>query len=176
YVSYRIDASAVATENLASVSPDIATCSDCLRELFDAANRRYRYPYNNCANCSPRFTIIENIAYDRVRTTMHAFQMCGECKAEYENPLDRRFHAEPIACAECGPKVYLTDARRCEIGTAGEDAIAYTRRLLLQRLIVAVKGVGGFHLACNAVDAEAVGRLRLRKYREDKPFAMMARS
>src|SRR5437868_3071485 len=103
YDSFRIVASAVATENRASVSPDIATCSDCLRELFDAANRRYRYPFINCANCGPRFTIIENIPYDRVRTTMHAFQMCRECKAEYENPLDRRVHAEPIACAECGP-------------------------------------------------------------------------
>jgi hydrogenase maturation protein HypF len=176
YDSFRIVASSANIDKRASVSPDIATCSDCLRELFDTANRRYRYPFINCANCGPRFTIIENIPYDRVRTTMHQFRMCDGCKAEYENPLDRRFHAEPIACAECGPTLYLTDERRCQIETGGEDAIGFTRQLLLEGRIVAVKGIGGFHLACNAVDAQAVRRLRRRKYREDKPFAMMARS
>lgn len=176
YESFRIVASAAAMEKRASVSPDIATCADCLRELFDAADRRYRFPFINCTNCGPRFTIIENLPYDRVRTTMHPFQMCDECRAEYENPLDRRFHAEPIACGQCGPSLYLTDANGDEVETAGVDPIGCTKRLLLQGKIVAVKGIGGFHLACNAFDGETVRRLRARKFREDKPFAMMARS
>ncbi|HEX2270792.1 MAG TPA: carbamoyltransferase HypF, partial [Pyrinomonadaceae bacterium] len=176
YDSFRIVPSTAAAEKRASVSPDIATCADCLRELFDSADRRYRFPFINCTNCGPRYTIIENIPYDRVRTTMHPFQMCDECKAEYENPLDRRFHAEPIACARCGPTLYLTDADGCEVNTAGVDAIECTKRLLLQGRIVAVKGIGGFHLACNALDHEAVRRLRAGKFREDKPFAMMAGS
>lgn len=176
YESFRIAASTVATEKRASVSPDFATCGDCLRELFNPADRRYRFPFINCTNCGPRFTIIENIPYDRARTTMRQFQMCDECRAEYENPLNRRFHAEPIACTECGPTLYLTDANGCEMKTADEDVFKHTKRLLLQSQLVAVKGIGGFHLACNAMDREAVARLRARKFREDKPFAMMARS
>ena len=120
YDSFRIVASSANIDNRVSVSPDIATCSDCLRELLDTADRRYRYPFINCTNCGPRFTIIENIPYDRVRTTMHPFQMCDGCKAEYENPLDRRFHAEPIACAECGPTLYLTDARGARLRPAAK--------------------------------------------------------
>ncbi|MGH9901291.1 MAG: carbamoyltransferase HypF, partial [Pyrinomonadaceae bacterium] len=146
---------------------------------FDPRDRRHRYPFINCTNCGPRFTIIEAVPYDRARTTMRDFEMCAACRAEYENPLDRRFHAEPTACAACGPRLTLTDANGQAVGldsANGEDIISRARSLLSGGKIIAVKGVGGFHLACEALDAEAVARLRRRKYREDKPFALMARS
>jgi hydrogenase maturation protein HypF len=179
YGDFRIVESAEAGEKFVPVSADVATCADCLREMLDPADRRYRYPFINCTNCGPRFTIIEATPYDRARTTMRDFAMCDECRAEYENPLDRRFHAEPTACPTCGPRLTLTDA----FGLAAEfdgadvtDAVGHVRRLLLDGKVVAVKGVGGYHLACDAADAAAVGRLRGRKYREDKPFALMASS
>ncbi|MDT5271265.1 MAG: hydrogenase maturation protein HypF [Acidobacteriota bacterium] len=179
YEGFRIVESTDAGEKFVPVSADVATCADCRREMADPTDRRYRYPFINCTNCGPRFTIVEATPYDRARTTMRDFVMCDECRAEYENPLDRRFHAEPIACWTCGPRLRLTDARGCEAEfdeTDGTDIIGHVRRLVLSGKIVAIKGVGGYHLACDALDAEAVERLRGRKYREDKPFALMASS
>ncbi|HKQ76511.1 MAG TPA: carbamoyltransferase HypF [Blastocatellia bacterium] len=175
YPEFRIAESESAGRKSVHIAADIGVCADCLRELFDSRDRRYRYPFINCVNCGPRFTIIEDVPYDRAKTTMREFVMCNECRAEYENPFDRRFHAEPTACAVCGPWLYLTDGNGRELET-GDGAITRSRRLLLNGKILAVKGVGGFHLACDATNAEAVGRLRRKKYREDKPFALMAGS
>jgi hydrogenase maturation protein HypF len=176
YKDFRIVESDANGAMFVPISADVATCQDCLSELFNPRDRRYRYPFINCTNCGPRFTIIEDVPYDRAQTTMREFEMCADCRAEYENPLDRRFHAEPIACAECGPQVTLRKADSTEINAVSDDAIRQTRELLLNGSIVAIKGLGGFHLACDAVNQTAVERLRQRKYREDKPFALMANS
>ncbi|GAC1446015.1 MAG: carbamoyltransferase HypF [Pyrinomonadaceae bacterium] len=175
YNDFRIIESDSNGAKFTPISADIATCADCLREMSDSQDRRHRYPFINCTNCGPRFTIIEGIPYDRAQTTMRDFKMCAACRSEYENPLDRRFHAEPTACAICGPRIFLTDARGCEI-ESGDETIKRAQLLLSQGKIIAIKGIGGFHLACDALNAEAVERLRERKYREDKPFAMMAGS
>ena len=154
------------------ISADTATCTDCLREMSDPGNRRYRYPFINCTNCGPRFTIIESVPYDRYGTTMRDFEMCAACRAEYEDPADRRFHAEPTACADCGPRLYLDG----DTLPNRHDVIERTRELVLEGKIVAIKGLGGYHLACDALNPQAVDTLRQRKYREDKPFALMAAS
>ncbi|MDX6692806.1 MAG: hydrogenase maturation protein HypF [Blastocatellia bacterium] len=177
YQDFRIVESSANGERFTPISADISTCADCLRELFTPADRRYRYPFINCVNCGPRFTIIEGIPYDRAQTTMRDFRMCAACRDEYSNPLDRRFHAEPTACPRCGPRLTLTNAEGGEVMLDdGEDATARVRLLLSEGKIVSVKGIGGFHLACDALNASAVERLRRRKFREDKPFALMAKS
>jgi hydrogenase maturation protein HypF len=155
------------------VSPDLAICGDCLDELLDAADRRYRYPFINCTNCGPRFTIIRGVPYDRPKTTMASFEMCPACQAEYDDPGNRRFHAQPNACPVCGPALALWGADGKLIDTG--EPLGEAKQRLFDGSIVAVKGLGGYHLACDATSPEAVERLRARKYREDKPFAVMAR-
>lgn len=166
--------SARAEERLLSIPPDLATCPQCLSEISDPRNRRYRYPFTNCTNCGPRFTIAREVPYDRTATTMAPFQMCPQCQREYRLPTDRRFHAEPNACPLCGPQLRVLTAKGIDIGA--EDAIRTARRALDAGLIVAIKGIGGFHLACDATSGVAVRRLRALKHRDEKPFAVMVRN
>ena len=171
------DFTIVASHDNASVStlisPDVALCDDCRDELFDAKNRRYRYPFINCTNCGPRYTIIENIPYDRSFTSMKHFPLCEVCQAEYQNPGDRRFHAQPNACPDCGPQVWLTDQKGVKIEST--DPVSKTIKLLGEGKIIAIKGLGGFHLSVDASNADAVSQLRLAKGRDEKPLALMVR-
>jgi hydrogenase maturation protein HypF len=154
------------------ISPDISICDDCLLELLDPKDRRYRYPFVNCINCGPRYTIIDKIPYDRANTSMKHFQMCDRCQAEYDDPENRRFHAQPNACAKCGPHVTLYDKRREKVRT--KEAIVKAAEFLKAGYIVAIKGLGGFHLAADAGNNDAVSSLRERKHREEKPLALMS--
>lgn len=185
---FRIVASQDQTAHTTLVSPDIATCDDCLRELFDPADRRYHYPFINCTNCGPRFTIIRSLPYDRAATSMDRFPMCPECAAEYGDPLDRRFHAQPDACFDCGPHITWREAAggmelesseaTPAVGDTREASDAIIERcveLLEAGGIVAIKGLGGFHLACDAANEQAVVELRCRKRRSNKPLAVMVR-
>jgi hydrogenase maturation protein HypF len=171
YNGFEIRAS-VEGEKTALVVPDIATCPDCQREIFDSHNRRYLYPFTNCTNCGPRFTIIESLPYDRPRTSMRKFEMCPQCRAEYDNPTNRRFHAQPNACPECGPQLQLVD-REGSVLNERHDALRSAAQYIRNGNIVAVKGLGGFHLMCDAASEDAVRMLRRRKNREAKPFALM---
>ena len=172
YLGFEIIASQSQPGDFIPVSPDMTICEDCQRELFDPTDRRFRYPFINCTNCGPRFTIIQDIPYDRPKTTMAAFKMCSNCEKEYQDPLDRRFHAQPTACAECGPQVWF-EADRQRLGEK-EDALATAREWLKRGKILAIKGLGGYHLACDATNQSAVAELRKRKRRSDKAFALMA--
>jgi hydrogenase maturation protein HypF len=171
---FTIKASESKGTALSQVTADMAVCEDCLAEMAEKEDFRYKYPFINCTNCGPRYSIAETIPYDRGNTTMSVFEMCNKCAAQYTDVSDRRFHAQPVACGECGPKIWLTDANGKTIETGTEKVIAEAARLLSDGKIVAIKGVGGFHLSVDAINDKAVKRLRERKRRDHKPFAMMA--
>jgi hydrogenase maturation protein HypF len=173
YSGFEIRPSETAGAKTALVLPDIATCRECVREIFDPANRRYQYPFTNCTNCGPRFSIIEALPYDRANTSMKRFVMCPQCEAEYEDPANRRFHAQPNACPVCGPHLELWDRLGHLVSNAGHDSLQATAVAIRAGKIVAVKGLGGFHLIVTAHDDAVVQRLRGSKHREEKPFALM---
>lgn len=176
FSGFRIVESRALNGRITLISPDVAVCRECLAEMRNPMDRRFAYPFINCTHCGPRYTIIEDIPYDRPRTAMKKFPMCPACRAEYEDPRNRRFHAQPNACPECGPKVSLLDARGDRLDEDPESAIGLAARYLAQGKILAVKGLGGFHLACDGTCEKAVQKLRQRKNRPHKPFALMVAS
>jgi len=187
YSKFEIVHSKIIPNAFQPISPDICTCDDCLKELFDENDRRFLYPFINCTNCGPRFTIINDVPYDRPNTTMAEFQMCPDCLSEYNNPEDRRFHAQPVACPVCGPHIQLVDSNNTHITNSQINfnlpgnleinrsikSLVSAQKMLADGKIIAIKGLGGFHLACNALNLDAVNELRARKLRVDKPFAVM---
>ncbi|MCP3875261.1 MAG: carbamoyltransferase HypF [Desulfobacteraceae bacterium] len=176
FTSFQIVKSKTSNSRTTLISPDVTICPDCLSEMENSQDRRYEYPFINCTNCGPRFTIIEDIPYDRPKTSMKHFKMCKACQTEYDDPLNRRFHAQPNACPECGPTVFLTDNKGNTIASDSKEAILLAATYLTQGKIVAVKGLGGFHLACDASNNNTVKTLREKKVRPHKPFALMAQS
>jgi len=172
FTSFEIRQSDSGGIKAAIVLPDSSTCPDCLKDIFDPSNRRYRYPFTNCTNCGPRFSILESLPYDRPNTSMKKFSMCPECSREYQDPLDRRFHAQPNACPVCGPRLEFWDAKG-NVAAEGNDALVQAEEMIRAGMIVAVKGLGGFHLMVDAGNDAAVLRLRKRKHREEKPLALM---
>ena len=174
YEKLEIIASKSATKQ-APILPDYALCDDCLREFYDPTNPRYKYPFINCTNCGPRFSIIKALPYDRANTTMNEFKMCEFCESEYKDPLNRRYHAEPISCPNCGPKLYLKD-KFGKVLASENEAAKEAARLINEGKILAIKGLGGFHLVCDATNEAAVCELRVRKHRPSKPFALMSKN
>ena len=172
YSKFEIKKSEEVDDVSAFILPDITVCDDCLKEMFDSEDRRYLYPFINCTNCGPRFSIIESLPYDRPNTSMKNFKMCDKCREEYKNPLDRRFHAQPTACPECGPQLFLWDESG-KVISEKQSALKQTVDLIRQGKIIALKGLGGFQLIVDATNDEAVRELRKRKHREEKPFALM---
>nr|MBA2707388.1 carbamoyltransferase HypF [Gemmatimonadaceae bacterium] len=173
FENFRILRSERNDRSTARISPDLPVCDECVAELFDPADRRYEYPYINCTNCGPRYSIVLGMPYDRARTTMNAWPMCTDCASEYNDPADRRFHAQPVACAACGPRYSVTDTDGASVD--GDRAIAVVVDALRAGLIVAIKGLGGYHVCCDAERGAVVTALRERKFRKDRPFALMAR-
>jgi hydrogenase maturation protein HypF len=175
YADFEIKESHSEGKREVFILPDVGTCDECLKEVFDPKDRRYMYPFTNCTHCGPRFTIIEKLPYDRPNTTMKVFEMCQECEREYNDPTNRRFHAQPNACPECGPRVFLYNKEGNLLGES-EEAIDLAIQAVKEGKIVAVKGIGGFHLICDATNEKAVNALRMRKRRQEKPFAVMFKS
>ncbi|HXE52637.1 MAG TPA: acylphosphatase, partial [Tepidisphaeraceae bacterium] len=171
--AFRIEQSIAEPAAPVSISPDVATCDDCLAELFNPADRRYRYPFLNCTNCGPRLTIVTGAPYDRHRTTMATFGMCDDCRREYDDPTNRRFHAQPTACAVCGPRLIACAADGSTLDV--QDPLLWFVQAIREGRIAAMKGLGGYHLVCDAQNPEAVAELRRRKHRDEKPFAIMVR-
>lgn len=175
FLDFKIKESEIEIGRITLISPDVSTCKDCLNDINDKDNRRYGYPFTNCTNCGPRFTIIKSIPYDRDKTTMSKFNMCPECEDEYKDPADRRFHAQPNACRACGPHLFVVDKNGNIMANGDKESLDFTRKMIKKGKIFAVKGLGGFHLCCDAKNSDAIKELRQRKKREDKPFAVMAK-